>query len=201
MGIAPSIPTDPNKTLRVIGGGYIRTGTLSFTLACSRLLRDSSPTDSDQDAPSCHGGAQVLGREDAYVKLLAQCYLHRNDKPRLHKLLREATQGFVATADFPFAQFAPDLLEIYPDAVVVVTTRDRKKWWASAEPVAANAQSWFLDVLLWPCPGWRWWPILMQGVRETECENVGMVHSKEAVLPSIGESVWLIFKHLLPEFG
>lgn len=50
-----------------------------------------------------------------------------------------------------------------------------------------DAQSWFLDVLLCPCPGWRRWPTLIQGVRETECENVGMVHSKEAVLPTICE--------------
>lgn len=103
MGVAPSIPTDPNKTLGVIGGGYIRRGTLSFTLPFSRLLRDSSASaDPDQSAPAWHGGAQVLGCEDAYVKLLAQCYLCRHDKPRLYKLLREATRGFAATADSHF---------------------------------------------------------------------------------------------------
>jgi hypothetical protein len=54
MGIAPSIATDSKPRLKVIGAGYIRTGTLSFSKACEELL----------DGPAWHGGAQILHRED-----------------------------------------------------------------------------------------------------------------------------------------
>lgn len=54
MGANPSIPQDPSKTLKVIGAGYSRTGTLSMTFALEKLL----------DGPVMHGGSQFLGRED-----------------------------------------------------------------------------------------------------------------------------------------
>lgn len=55
MGGVPSVPTDPNRTLEVIGAGYSRTGTSSMAIALERLL----------DGPVCHGGSQMLGREDS----------------------------------------------------------------------------------------------------------------------------------------
>ena len=54
MGGVPSVPTDPSRRLRVIGAGYSRTGTVSLSLALENLL----------DGPVCHGGTQILGRED-----------------------------------------------------------------------------------------------------------------------------------------
>lgn len=57
MGGVPSVPTDPNGTLRVIGAGFARTGTVSMALALEKLL----------DGPVCHGGTQLLGREDGTV--------------------------------------------------------------------------------------------------------------------------------------
>lgn len=55
MGGVPSVPKDPNRTLQVIGAGYSRTGTSSMALALEKLL----------DGPVCHGGSQMLGREDS----------------------------------------------------------------------------------------------------------------------------------------
>lgn len=199
MGAAPSIPTDNSRKLQVIGAGYIRTGTLSFAMACETLL----------EGPAWHGGSQILHREDGlnpntpyqfpiqnsrlivaleYVKKWFECYKYRHDKPRLHKLLRELTAGFVATSDFPAGHFAPDLLEIYPDAVVVCVTRDREKWWRSCEPVVRNAQSWFLDVLLWSMPGWRWWTSLMAGFRATDGEHFGVTYARNDVAPEPSKS-------------
>jgi hypothetical protein len=114
----------------------------------------------------------------------------------LLKLLREATAGYVACADLPMAQFAPELLEIYPDAVVVCTERDPGRWWRSCEPVAANAQTWFLDVLLWPCPGFRWWTSLIQGMRATDGEHFGETYGKYDLAPKPGEFLPLSFLSL-----
>lgn len=54
MGGNASKPTDPTRTLKVIGAGYSRTGTLSMASALEKLL----------DGPVMHGGSQLLGRED-----------------------------------------------------------------------------------------------------------------------------------------
>jgi hypothetical protein len=54
MGGIPSVPRDRTRTLKVIGAGYSRTGTLSMAMALERLL----------DGPVMHGGSQLLGRED-----------------------------------------------------------------------------------------------------------------------------------------
>ena len=50
MGGAHSIPTDPSRTIQVIGAGYSRTGTVSMKLALTKLL----------DGPVIHGGTQIL---------------------------------------------------------------------------------------------------------------------------------------------
>jgi len=47
MGGVPSIPSDPSRSLKVIGAGYSRTGTLSMALALEKLL----------DGPVMHGGS------------------------------------------------------------------------------------------------------------------------------------------------
>lgn len=71
MGGVPSVPTDPNRTLQVIGAGFARTGTVSMALALEKLL----------DGPVCHGGTQLLGREDGefwpYSYTRSSVNLHR----------------------------------------------------------------------------------------------------------------------------
>jgi hypothetical protein len=54
MGGTASVPQDRSRTLKVIGAGYSRTGTLSMAMALEKLL----------DGPVMHGGSQLLGRED-----------------------------------------------------------------------------------------------------------------------------------------
>lgn len=49
-----SVPIDRTRSLKVIGAGYSRTGTLSMAIALEQLL----------DGPVMHGGSQLLGRED-----------------------------------------------------------------------------------------------------------------------------------------
>jgi hypothetical protein len=77
------------------------------------------------------------------------------------KLLREATAGFVAITDAPGNCFVEELMEIYPDAQVICVTRDREKWWASWEAVTKEAGAGFLNILMAPVPGKRWYPTLV----------------------------------------
>lgn len=47
-------PQDLSRSIQVIGAGYSRTGTVSFSLALERLL----------NGPVCHSGATTLLREE-----------------------------------------------------------------------------------------------------------------------------------------
>lgn len=53
------------------------------------------------------------------------------DKEETLKLVRKATAGFVATADLPPSDFIPEMMELYPEAKVVLVRRDPEKWWNS----------------------------------------------------------------------
>ncbi len=152
MGGVPSVPTDPARQLRVIGAGYSRTGTVTLQLALERLL----------DGPVLHGGTQILGREDGYCRKWAEAYAAKRagDGERTRKLLRDVTAGFVGCSDMPPIDFLPELMDVYPDARVVLTTRDPDRWLASIRPVAANSAMWWVPYLAWPVPGWRWFPAL-----------------------------------------
>ncbi|KAG9252562.1 uncharacterized protein F5Z01DRAFT_676037 [Emericellopsis atlantica] len=168
MGGNASVPTDPNRTLQLIGAGYSRTGTLSMAMALEKLL----------DGPVMHGGSQLLGREDEYVKLWTDVFDARHDRPRLLKLLKKATQGFVGITDAPGNIFIDELLELYPDAQVVAVTRDRARWWQSWEAVTKTAGAGFLNVFLAPVPGKRWYPKLVMQFLEQQEERHGPMTDK-----------------------
>lgn len=57
MGGVASVPTDRSRTLKVIGAGYSRTGTVSMAMALEKIL----------EGPVMHGGTQLFGREDGIV--------------------------------------------------------------------------------------------------------------------------------------
>ncbi|KAJ4397444.1 hypothetical protein N0V93_001672 [Gnomoniopsis smithogilvyi] len=125
MGGVASIPTDPSQKVQVISAGYSRTGTVSMSMALDKLL----------EGPILHGGTQILVRDDEleYCKTWIKAYEARNsgDKFTTLKLVQKATAGFVGTADLPPADFLPELMELYPDAKVVLVKRDPVKWWNS----------------------------------------------------------------------
>jgi hypothetical protein len=70
--------------------------------------------------------------------------------------LKSLTTGFVAIADTPANHFVEELTKLYPDAIVICTTRERDAWWKSAEPLAKNTRIWWLGVMVWPMPTLRW---------------------------------------------
>lgn len=112
---------------------------------------------------------RLTGSMPAYAKLWCDIFANRHNKPVLMKLLREATAGFVALTDNPSIAFVSELAELYPDAKVIVVERDADRWMRSMESLLEGANMdtwWFVKLLVWPCPTWRWAPIFLQGVQD-----------------------------------
>lgn len=101
-------------TLRVVGAGLGRTGTMSLKLALERLL----------GAP-CYHMVEVFPRPE-HVTIWHQAALGK--MPDWNAVFA----GFAAAVDWPSAAFWPELMEAFPDALVVLSTRDTQAWWQSA---------------------------------------------------------------------
>jgi hypothetical protein len=101
-------------TLRVVGAGLGRTGTHSLKQALEQLL----------DAP-CYHMVEVFGRPD--------------DIPVWQRALdgdppdwREFLANFGAAVDWPVAAFWSEISAAFPDAMMLLSTRDTAGWWTSA---------------------------------------------------------------------
>jgi hypothetical protein len=101
-------------TLRVIGAGLGRTGTLSLKHALETLL----------GAP-CYHMMELFGRPD--------------DVGVWHAAVRGETvdwstlfADYRACVDWPGASLWPELVRAFPDALVVLSVREPESWWASA---------------------------------------------------------------------
>ena len=102
------------SSLRVVGVGLGRTGTYSLKFALERLL----------NAPCYHmfevfDHPEHVGVWEAAVD---------GNLPNWDDLLG----GYQATVDWPAAAFWSDLVDAYPDAVVVLSVRPTAAWWRSA---------------------------------------------------------------------
>lgn len=101
-------------TLRVVGAGLGRTGTMSLKAALERLL----------GAPCYH---------------MLELFEHPEHVPRWHAAARgEAVDwvdllgGYAAAVDWPSVTFWPELAQTFPDAIVLLSMRDPHAWWKSA---------------------------------------------------------------------
>jgi hypothetical protein len=100
--------------LRVIGAGLGRTGTHSLKVALERLLR----------AP-CYHMAEVFKRpQDIPVWQSAI-----NGQPVDWRAL---FADYAAVVDWPAAAFWPQIAEVFPDAIILLSVRDADGWWKSA---------------------------------------------------------------------
>ncbi|KAA8645193.1 hypothetical protein EYZ11_011526 [Aspergillus tanneri] len=133
---------------RVIGAGLPRTGTSSLTAALQAL----------GCGPVLHGHA---GDGYAYLKLLRAKKSHP-DKD-IHELQRitgvslaNLVAPYNATTDSPAMDFTAELLELYPDSVVILSVRDSdEQWWTSFYETFGvyfgdNLQGLLLRLLIWP---------------------------------------------------
>ncbi|ATY58702.1 NAD dependent epimerase [Cordyceps militaris] len=172
MGGVPSVPQDRSRRIQVIAAGYSRTGTTSISIALARLL----------DGPVFHGGNQIFQREDAWMREWCRMIdADGRDPPAMLARLRRITAGYAAIADAPAYLLLPELLALYPDAKVVLVTRDRARWYRSMAPIMRSVAvpMRLLAVLLWPCPTWRWLPGYLVWAGKREEKRIGLEFSPD----------------------
>jgi hypothetical protein len=100
-------------TLRVVGAGLGRTGTMSLKLALERLL-----------GGPCYHMLEVFPRPD---HLAAWHAATGGQTPDWNALF----DGFVAAVDWPVAAFWEEVAAANPDAVVLLSVRPADEWWRS----------------------------------------------------------------------
>lgn len=73
--------------------------------------------------------------------------------------LKDMLAGYVGITDTWGAAMTVELLEMYPDAIVICTTRDEASWWKSWTDMMANAPPpWVAQIMLAPVPCFRYFP-------------------------------------------
>ena len=100
-------------TLRVIGAGFGRTGTFSLKQALETL-----------GFSKCYHMAEVAVNP-SHVRLWRAAW-------RGAARWDELFEGYAAAVDWPTAAFWPRLMQVYPDAKIVLTVRDADSWFESA---------------------------------------------------------------------
>lgn len=101
-------------TLRVVGAGLGRTGTLSLKLALEKLL-----------GGPCYHMMEVFGRPDDIPVWHAAA---RGESVDWDALLAD----YRASVDWPGASFWAEMHEAFPEALVLLSVRDAESWWDSA---------------------------------------------------------------------
>ncbi len=103
-------------TIKVIGAGFGRTGTLSLKYALEYL-----------GFKKCYHMTEILKRHPEHVKI----WMDASDgKPVDWPALFSRYQ---ATVDFPGCLFYKELLQQYPEAKVILTYRDPDRWYSSTQ--------------------------------------------------------------------
>src|SRR5215204_510084 len=100
--------------MRLVGAGLGRTGTTSLKAALEQLL-----------GGKCHHMLEVFEHPESVPTWHAAA---RGEAVDWSALLADYT----ATVDWPGAAFWPELTEEFPDAVVLLSTRDPARWYESA---------------------------------------------------------------------
>ncbi|KAI1081842.1 hypothetical protein F5B20DRAFT_569417 [Whalleya microplaca] len=146
MGQGPSRPGPAGTKFRVIGAGMSRTGTKTLKDALTILL----------GGPVHDSGIQSLGgsidQMQTWLEImeLAPKVQTFTEQKKLDWLFSEVLDGYVATTDCPAATLTPEIMRVYPDAIVIATTRDEKSWWKSMDYLNSMMATWYLPlVVLW----------------------------------------------------
>jgi hypothetical protein len=100
--------------LRVVGAGLGRTGTHSLKVALERLL-----------GGPCYHMAEVFKRPADVPVWHAAAKKEPVD-------WRKLFDGYAAAVDWPPAAYWSQIAEVFPKAIIVLSTRDTDAWWNSA---------------------------------------------------------------------
>ncbi|KAI1872026.1 uncharacterized protein JN550_004229 [Neoarthrinium moseri] len=143
MGQLPSRPKK-GAQFRVIGAGMCRTGTKTLNEALSILL----------DGPCHDSGIQSLGGSKHEIKTwldimdLAPRQHTPEDEEKMSWMIQSIFDGYVATMDCPAASLVPEIMRAYPEAIVLVTTREQASWWKSMKNMNGMMSTWYLPVIV-----------------------------------------------------
>ncbi len=144
------LKTERSKPMRLLILGISRTGTSSLCIALNKFGYKTF---------HMH---ECLARPNHFFPLWTEAIRAKYNgegspygKAEFDKLLGE----YDAVSDVPAVLFSPELLEAYPDAKVILTTRDPEKWVDSMRSSIWLAHSWWTFDLLTPfhalIRGWR----------------------------------------------
>jgi hypothetical protein len=112
-------------SLKIIGSGFGRTGTMSLKAALEIL-----------GFGPCYHMEEVIKRP-SHIKLWQQIG-HNQPVPWPRIFSR-----FQATVDFPASIFYRELLDLYPEAKVIHTVRDAQRWYESTTATIYPAANYF----------------------------------------------------------
>lgn len=116
-------PPSASSGVRVIGAGMSRTGTLSMYAALTQL-----------GFKSWHGAELTRSKDHcARWQTVLQEDLASGGKKISKAALQAACAGYDAGVDMPFCDYWRELAELYPDAKIILTVRDKEKWWRSMD--------------------------------------------------------------------
>lgn len=163
--------------------GLPETGTASFARTLAILL----------DGPVYHSGTQMLISDDEFHIKTQMQILERTpiksteDKLFVLNKLSLLVGGYAATTDSAMCQFVPELLELYPNAIVICTVRDPDAWSKSMGELASTSLQTAVAVILsWvPCLRYfpRWVDLLHAG-------RWGELYTLPGEKPSFGRQTW-----------
>ena len=151
---------DKCEGLQVINAGLPRTGTLSFKAALTSLL-----------GGRCYHGFDALFGSQKDVDFWMSVAREEATDEEIREFF--CSRGITASADFPAAFFYKRLLEVFPEAKVVLTTRSPISWQKSMRETLYLAHlnrtklpwRWGLFALDWRFPrGLDWIYHLMDGL-------------------------------------
>lgn len=109
------------RTLQVIGAGLPRCATSSLQAALESNVFCLSP---------CMHMAHISPHADR--EQLTIDAMRERDTARRHKILHTLFDGYAATTDFPGIMFLDDLMDMYPDAAIVLNQRANGRVWAQS---------------------------------------------------------------------
>ena len=66
----------------------------------------------------------------------------RAENQRVDELLAKLMEGYCASVDVPANLLTPELLRVFPDAIVIATTRDASGWFSSTRRMEDMVQPW-----------------------------------------------------------
>jgi hypothetical protein len=131
-------------TLRIVGAGLGRTGTTSLKVALTQLL-----------GGPCHHMTELFAHPEQIPLWDAAA---NGRMPDWHALFRD----YRAAVDWPAAAYWPEIGAAFPDAVILLSTRDPESWWKSANATIFQA------IPNAPAPEWRDMVLTMMRNRFTD---------------------------------